>query len=527
MHIISIDIGTYSIKFVESKVEKKQITHFGMREIVLAQYKDQYPELDIQQLQLKICEKYLSEVEDEVKLIFQAPNDILTNRFLELPIKNRKKAELMIPFQLEEHIPFLLKDIQRGHTIITEGDKNYALVGFSKVDEFDKFFTNINEKEIVPSVLSTETSCFDNYFSNQTYAGAYMVLDIGHTTTKGYIFLNNKMISSHVSYVAGQSINDAISSTYKIEEDEAVIYKHQNCFFLTDKQYESVDKNQRIFARLMDQTMTPLLHDIKRWELGFRVKHGLKITNIYICGGTSNIKNINNYLTQKIGVKTQILDTFDDVKFRGVDTDIKFKARFNLANLMTHSFRKSNKVINLLNGNYAQSSNDDLPLHSMSFIGTRMAAVVLLAIAFLVGESFFLSRDNKALTSRVDKILKNPKLEITNRQRRLAKKYPERILTRLKRKNRNVVDEIKSIQSAISINSLSPLSRLSMMAQGSTAWLQMINVSEDSFVEAVFSAENKKSLEDLQQVMLSGNLPKAFVDLDINKKELKVEFRNK
>lgn len=527
MHIISIDIGTYSVKFLESKIEKKQVTHFGMREIVLSQFKEQYPELETEELQLKIIEKYLSEVEDEVKIIYQVSNNILTNRFLDLPLKNKKKAELMIPFQLEEDIPFLLKDIHRAHTIISEGDKCHALVSFSKMDDFESFFEKISNKSITPNVLTSETSCFDNYFAHQTYAGAYMVLDIGHQTTKGYIFLNNKLLSSHISYIAGNTINDAIASTYKIEEDEAIIYKHRNCFFLTDQQYESVDKNQRIFAQLMEQTISPLVHDIKRWELGFRVKSGIKLSNIYICGGTSNIKNFNNYLTQKIGIKTSILDTFEDVKFRNVDTDNKFKGRFNLANLMSFSFRKSNNVLNFLNGKFAQSSTDDLPLHSITFISTRMAAVVALFLVFILTENFFLNRDNKELTSRVDQILKNQSLEITNRQRRLARKDPESILRSLQKKNKNVVDEIKTIQSAVSINSLGPLAKLSIIAQGSNAWLELINISEDGFVEAVFGAENAKELEKLQQVIFSNNLPNAFIDLNNQKKELKVEFKDK
>ncbi|MDA9793308.1 pilus assembly protein PilM [Bacteriovoracaceae bacterium] len=527
MHVISIDIGTYSVKFVESNIDKKKITHFGMREIVLSQYHDQYPDLSTHDLQLKVTSKYLNEVEDEVKIIFQAPNTILTNRFLELPVKNKKKAELMIPFQLEENIPYLINDIQRAHTVFSEGDGCHSLVSFAQNQEFADEFNGLAANGIIPTVLTSETSCIDNFFAHQSYAGAYMILDIGHTTTKGYIFLNNKLISSHISYIAGRNINESISTTYKIEEDEAIIYKHQNCFFLTEKQYESVDENQKIFAKLMNQTFTPLLHDIKRWELGFRVKHGLKVSNIYLCGGTSNIKNINNYITQKSGIKTQLLDTFDAVNFRNVDTDAKFKGRFNLANLMSHSYKKGNKVLNLLNGSYAQSSTDDVPLHSISFISLRMAATMAILIVILLGESFFLKADNNALSSRVDKVLKNSRLGITNRERRLAKRTPNKILTKLKRKHKNIIDEISSIQAAISINSLAPLAKLSLAAQGSKAWLQLINVTEDGFVEAVFASENKKVLENLQRILLNNSLPDIFIDLDMTKKELKVEFRNK
>jgi general secretion pathway protein L len=532
MHVISIDIGTYSIKFTETNVDRKSITHFGMREVVLDQFKEQKDRSfnwGTNETQLNIIAKYLSEVEDEVKIIFQAPNQILTNRFLELPIKNKKKAELMIPFQLEDNIPLPLEGIHQAFSITQDGEKCHSVVSFAKQDDFQTFYQEVENRDIVPDQLISETSCMESYFTNQNYSGAYMILDLGHTTTKGYVFLNNKLISSHISYIAGKNLNEAISSTYKISMDESEIYKHQNCFLLTSNQYEEVDENQKVFAQLMDQTLIPLIADIKRWELGFRVHKGIKIANIYACGGTSNIKNVLNYLTHHTGIKTSYLDTFEGVRFRGVDTDSKFKRKFTMTNLMANTFKKGHNSLNLLRGEFAQSLTDDLPLHSMSFIGTRMLAVTILILGVLFTERYFLTRDLKVLNSTFSKSMKkNPKLGITSSSRNsVIKGRPERAYKKLRKKHKSIIDEIKTIQSAISINSISPLTTLSSVAKSTKAWLNELSVLDDGFVEAKFVARNMNELKKLKTIIEGKALKKAFLELDKSKKTLRVEFINK
>ena len=122
----------------------------------------------------------------------------------------------------------------------------------------------------------------------------FCVIDIGHNTSKAYFINRSQVVSNHVSRTAGQVIDEVIAQTYQISRDEAIVYKHENCFFLTEEQYEGVEEDQKEFARLMKQALTPLINDIKRWELGFRVKNGLAVKTIYLTGGTSQINNICN-----------------------------------------------------------------------------------------------------------------------------------------------------------------------------------------------------------------------------------------
>ena len=61
-----------------------------------------------------------------------------------------------------------------------------------------------------------------------------MILDLGHSTTKAYFIHQQQIVSTHISYVAGSVIDQVIAETYQISLPEAIIYKHQNSFLLTE-----------------------------------------------------------------------------------------------------------------------------------------------------------------------------------------------------------------------------------------------------------------------------------------------------
>src|SRR5690606_4800527 len=120
-------------------------------------------------------------------------------------------------------------------------------------------------------------------------------LDIGHSGTKAYFVIGNRVVSTHLSNIGGELIDTLIAETYQIPHDEAVAYKHQSAFFLTEGQYSQVNEEQKAFALTMKKAMAPLISDLKRWILGHRVKYGTSISKIILTGGTSRINNIDNF----------------------------------------------------------------------------------------------------------------------------------------------------------------------------------------------------------------------------------------
>src|SRR5690606_6507160 len=112
MHILAIDIGSYSVKYISSNVDRRKVSHQEMSEIVLRDFMADNPEQTLEEAQMLIVQDIIDTIaRQDTRIIFQASPQIMTTRFLTLPVKSKKKADLMLPFQLEEDIPYSLSDI--------------------------------------------------------------------------------------------------------------------------------------------------------------------------------------------------------------------------------------------------------------------------------------------------------------------------------------------------------------------------------------------------------------------------------
>jgi len=523
MHVLAIDAGSYSIKYISSFMDKRRAIHGQMLEYNIVEEMEANPSWEtVEETTRHLIQRIVEEVaRPDTRIVMHVPPESVTTRFLTLPVKNRKKAELMVPFQLEEDIPYSLSDSHYSYALETGKTQSLALVALTRDSEFSALHHFMEGWSTPPSILTSEPSIMDAFYSLNRVAGPFCVLDIGHRSTKAYFFYNSKLIATHVSYVGGRHIDEMISQTYGIDAAEAVIYKHQNAFVLTPGQLEEVDDNQREFARLMDQVFRPLSNDFQRWDLGFRVTHGMKLSQVFLCGGTSNIKNMANYLTEKFAVKCTMLESFEGVDTNKVDLNSKSRARFTLANMMVLSLKAKSRLVNLLSGRYAQTARGELPLHTLSFMATRAAAVTAVLLVALVVQNVLLNMDVKAVNLKITATSKNPVLGLTAREKRLIATQPNLVVAALTKKQSSVRQQITTLQSASQIKALSPLVMVSAAAAGITdTMLINFSVTDAGDVSAVFTSENPASLTNLESKLQGVALQNVAIQIDAGKKQL-------
>ena len=524
MHILAIDAGSYSVKYISTFVDRRKIHHIDMSEIVIRDYMSDHRDLTPEECINSIIQDVIDSIaRPDTRIIYQADQRMMTTRFLTLPVKSKKKAELMLPFQLEEDIPFSMNDIHYAYRMEGQKIQHTALIELVKNAIFEPFYNALRDKNILPNILTTESSVMENYFHQIPMTGPFCILDVGHSTTKAYFFYNSRLLMSHISYVGGQHVNEMIAENYQIDLDEAIIYKHQNAFFLTSSQYSEVEPEQRDFAAAMDKVFSNLTGDFLRWKIGFKLNLGVNLQHIYICGGSSNIKNIANYISEKWDVKATLLETFDKVEVEKVEVNPKTKAKYAIVNMMAIGFRTKNRFINLLTGRFTQASLTEVPLHSFGFISVRVAAFTIVLAISLFAERFFIEKDIAATNSKMTAVIKNDELGLPGRLRRQAVTNPKPVFDILIRKQRDVRQEVSILQSAIDLNSLSPLllvSQISASNQGAT--LIEFKSSETGDVTAVFTAETIEELSQLKKQFEHSSMAEVQATIDNEKLQLKV-----
>ncbi|MFA5583349.1 MAG: pilus assembly protein PilM [Bacteriovoracaceae bacterium] len=526
MHILAIDLGNYSVKFISSTVERKKVQHQKMSEIIIADYQKENRIEDFYDAQMMIAREIIDEYKKpDTKVIFQAENEMMTSRFLQLPVKSKKKAELMLPFQLEEDLPYPLSETHYSYRLDNQKTHFSAMVDLANQSLFDEYFSTIQKQRVVPSVLTTETSAVENYFFQKAEPGCFCVIDIGHKTSKAYFFYNSKLIISNLSYFGGHHINEMIAQTYNVDPDEAQIYKHQNAFLLTLNQYSEVNESQREFANSMDRVFSVLNTDFNRWKVGVKVNFDLKLEKVYITGGSSNIKNIVPYLSEKWNIDVQSFNSFEDIDTSKVDLNPKSKTKYFMANLLAYGYKRKDRFINLLTGKYAQASGIDFPLHSYAFIGVRVAAVSLLLAVSLLIQNYFINQDIKSVNAKLTAILRNDELNLNPRLRRSIQNQPDQILSHLTRRTRSIEQEISTLQSAVQIQALSPLVIISQAMGKLDATLIELQVTNDRLVNARFTVRDSETQKKLKtQLENSALLSVSVENIDDKTIQMSAEY---
>lgn len=525
MNILAIDIGTYSIKFVEVRPERKNLILVEKQEIILDEAKAHYPGAEnISDLQKEVVAAFIQKKNSDLKIIFQVPNEMLTTRYLEIPGTSKRKAEQIIPFQLDENLPYSLSHAHFSSRLNKRSGGFSVLSNITQLNVFKDFFGFFENKDTQPSVLTSEISMIQAYVDHIRMNDSCCILDLGHRTTKAYFVQDRQIVSNHTSFIAGSAINEVISKTYQISHEDAVIYKHENAFLLTDEQLNEVSVEQREFALLMKQVFNPLILDIKRWEIGHRVKFGTSVDKIYILGGTSQINSLENFFYFHTGLTVSPLPPLLDFK-----NDYAIHERqFYLVKMMAISQKAPSQLINFLTGKFQAASNAFISLHSAVFIGVRTTFIALLIILGLVSERFlFLTKKEKTIDIKITGLLKTPSLEINHKDQKLYISKPESVLAALKKKNKIVKDEVNTILSSTHINALRPLAILSKTIS-SNPKVNLEKFTSDGFkVMASFTSDDPNELEVMKKHLQGSGLSELKIDYTSGKNIINIEFADR
>ena len=500
MDILSIDIGTYSIKFVRGVLERRQVRFLESHEEVIADAsKDFHSGMPMREKQIEIVGSFLNGDENS-RVIFQVPNWLLTSRYLTLPTNKQKQVAMMIPFQLDEKLPYPVTESHYISLFDKKKDQSHVTISIVQKNDFRDYHHLLERTGTLPSVLTSELFIMSCYLKNHPLPGSLAILDLGHETTKAYFVYNGRIVSNQTSYVGGKIINEAIAETYGISIEEASDYKHKNCFFLTTDQYEELSQEQKDFAELMEKIFLPFIQEYKRWEIGHRVNCGEKVETVYIMGGTAKISNISNFLTEALDVK---IDFFPE---NGHDK--KDEKNYSLARLMGLTQRGKYSLPNFLYGEYSGKVSNDIFLNSVGFIFSRALAASVVIILFLLIERFAFIYPEISRQDKINrKIFKDPKLALTARDKRVYRKKPEKMLQRFQKKFDNVEQEVSTILSSTSINALSSLSLLSSYLDKSKGVELVEFVAGDGVSKAVFTTKKPDALKNLEQHLKTLALP--------------------
>ncbi len=525
MSILVIDCGSYSIKFVEGRVHKKKFIIDDIEEILLEDVRGPNEvDLSIHELQQRIISSFLTDQNYHGRIITQLPNEFLTNRYLDLPAKSKKDAELMIPFQLEEDLPFNIIDTHYIVNLYKKINGQFsAIVQIAEKNVFATYRNFLMAYHTLPSNLTSELSIYQSFVEEKKLESNVCILDIGHQTTKAYLVYNGIIYTHHISYTAGQAIDEAISKTYDIGPGEARIFKHENSFFLTKSQLDSVTKEQQDFALMMHQSFKDLLSQVDRWLLGHRVKTGQNIEHIYLTGGSANIKNIENYITERLKVSVS------QFMAPGLEKMVS-KEEYNALTLAytmgaMNTYREPAK--NFFTKEFASALKDGIKLENTLFTFYRIAIICLIACAGMLFETFYFTAKEIKTTDRdIKKLFKSSNLNLSKKQEAYLRRSPDRLLKIVNQKNKAIDVDLEVISRVPKSSALKNLHTITSSLKRNNQVSLTSYQGDIESAKATFSSKSERDTKQLLKVLKKLDVNEANID-DSKKNEIVLSFKGK
>lgn len=491
MKIITIDWGSYSAKIFESELDKKTIHHLHIEEIVFINKSNEQIlikwEKQLEQIQTYIKNK----IHPDDKIILSTPSELLSFRYKNLPILQRKKAIAMLPFQIEDDIPFNLHETYLATTFLKQKKSFDAFCYFAKKETFQKCLDIIIEKEvrvnywlhpIDPLALFAQEARYLNEI------GSTCLLDIGHETTKAYFFKNKKFHSYQISHFGGSRIDEMMSTIYQLSYEQLQKFKHESAF-IVPKELFSISKlndDQKFFAENMDNLFFSFVQEFKRWEMSFRVDTKEKVSQIYLIGGTSLIKNIDQYLSFYWERPVQVLSNSGE-SFQKLKHLQNKNSNFLPGDLLSIAHKMPNKMTNHLGKISFAWSRDPLPLYSLSFVGLR--SLIFTCLFLILGFTYvgLLLNKEKLVDNQLKIISQNVQLDLSTIDKSQLFNSPETSIKKIEIKLKQAKNDILRINKLNHVSSLKALKSLQTALLGTSCHLSKYESFENN--NGVFEIE--------------------------------------
>ncbi len=313
MPTVGIDISDVSIRFLELVVLRNgiRVGRFGpavIPEGIVVQGKIKDAKRLTEELK-KLKDKYnlnfvnISLPEEQVYLFQTTITKVLSGQ----------SVRSVLEFKLEEHIPIPAQDAVFDYEILEEdetGNMVLSVAAYSRGTINDYVFI-FKSAGLIPHTLEIETQSTARSVVPDSN-GTYMIVDYGHARTGVAVVSRGTLRFTSTVLVGGEGLTAAIKK-HLPHLDEAGITKLKN-----EKGLSQFDTNKALFDDLTEEVKV-LRDEINKHYIYWNTrstpeeKKTLAIDKIILCGGSSNLAGLVDYLSSSVKVPVEIANVWENV----------------------------------------------------------------------------------------------------------------------------------------------------------------------------------------------------------------------
>jgi type IV pilus assembly protein PilM len=311
---LCIDIGSNSVKFV--KMEGGRVTDYGFKEIGEA--------FDVPSILRELIKDYKP---GEVFSFVSGPSVSL--RQAPFPKMNRRELKDAILLRLEKYSPFTIDEaILDFKTLGPQREagaiKDNVLVVAARKDIVSDHISTLRKAgleptgiSVIPFALQAAVRKFGRVRPDETVC----LLDIGAEFTDMVFMKGERLDLARTITTAGNAVTEAMTVAITTEDGQLALDAYDAENLKRKYGLPSEDNSDRMPSGVMVKRLATLqrpalerfVAEVNRSIDYYRREFGeTKIDRLLICGGTSAMKGLREYIQSNLGTPTEMFDPFKE-----------------------------------------------------------------------------------------------------------------------------------------------------------------------------------------------------------------------
>ena len=450
MRILSIELGGRSVKAVELESKFRKLDILDFHEIKLP-LKITNPT----ELYKEAVKEILAKVPSlPAKTVISLPGPSISMRFLNIPIKQKKKVEQMYRFELEDSVPFKLDETVVEHEVYPLKDSSLVFCAIAPTKFISSHLEYLKQLGLDPDWLTFDGMGLINLFiaSQQKdnvnpIPGPTLLLDLGHTKTNLSIVNDGRIEAFRTFGWGGFSItqNIALTTGLALEHAEEELHKLDLTKALAGR------PTDELTAAAM-QGLSPLFTEINHNNIAYRNQTKQNIASVCISGGASLIKGLPQLMSKQLGGIP--CSQFNPGEFFPLKEELrssmeltKFAEAWGRGNVFS---RKSPILFNFRKSGFGKQTSlneisEFVKNPNVLKLGQYTAILVLILLVHVTTSSFFAKEESQNANEELKKVLNDTFKNAPKALKSSLLSNPEKLKDYIEQKNRELDQKLKMV----------------------------------------------------------------------------------
>ena len=310
-NVVAFDIGSSTIKVVQGMCYKKDLTI--EKYVIIPTPKDAVIDGEIKkegELYDKLSEMLKANGINAKYAICTTNSSLIINREITIPKVEEEEMDTVIRYEIQQYLPINLEDYILQATIMNEEEVYGAAKLNVRVIAYPEkvargYYNLLLKLQLKPYALDVNYNAINkfinlakvkNEFENKC-SDTVAFVDLGSRSIDVNIYNNGKLDFTRIIKDCGNEIDEMLIEKKGLKANEVEEFKTKNINL-----YEDLEPVNILTREIVDEWIEKIEKIIQFYK---NRNMGNGLNNIVIFGGSSKLNGMEEYMTQKLGIKTK------------------------------------------------------------------------------------------------------------------------------------------------------------------------------------------------------------------------------